>query len=97
VQGQYNFTRAGLRNVEQRGITPVEVWEVIESGQRLFTPVGGTQKVIYGRTAHGRYLAVLVEEDEFEDDVWDVLAARELSDREIRQLRGVHGGGDDGE
>jgi uncharacterized DUF497 family protein len=86
---------AGLRNAQQHGITAAEVWQVIGSDGRVFAPAGDARTVVYGLTEAGRYLAVLVEEDAFEDDTWDVVAARELAPAEVSELRRLRGGGDE--
>jgi hypothetical protein len=78
VQGEVNFTRAGLLNAAQRGITPTETWEVVDSHQRIVVPVGEQSRLIMGFTPSGRGLAILVQEAELEDDVWDIVAVRDL-------------------
>ena len=95
MPGNYNFTRAGLRNAEEHGITPAEVWEVVGAEGVLYTPVGENRTVVFGATAAGRYLAVLVEEDQYEDDTWDIVASRDMADEEISALRRLMGGGDE--
>jgi uncharacterized DUF497 family protein len=95
VQGSYNFTLAGVRNAEQHGVSLGEIWEVINSDGLLYSPVGGNRTVIFGATSAGRHLAVLVEEDEFEDDTYDIVAVREMVDREVSELRKLRGGGDE--
>lgn len=92
MRGSYNLTLAGFRHAEQHGITPEEVWEVLGSERRLYSPVDRHQTVIYGATAAGRFLALLVREDDFEDDVWDIVAARDMTEREISELRRLRGG-----
>ena len=89
VMGEINLTRAGLINAAQYGITPGELWEVIDSHDRVITTVGEESRLIVGFTSTGRGLAVLVQESHPEDDVWDVVAARDLTDREATQVETV--------
>lgn len=86
VRGNYNFTRAGLRNAEQHGITPKEVWEMLSSTKRLFRAVEGDDhaRVIIGATDAGRYIVVMVQEDpNDEPGSWDVVAVRELPEAQV--------------
>lgn len=92
MRGSYNFTRAGLTNAAQHGITTLEVWEVLDSARRLFSRVGDRSMIVLGATGTGRHLLVLVCEAEHEPDVWDIVAARELSPQEISQYRRARGG-----
>jgi hypothetical protein len=48
VRGEYNITRAGLRNAAQYGITPVELFEVIDSSTRLFSRAGDRSMLVLG-------------------------------------------------
>ena len=86
MKGEINLTRAGLVNAAQRGISPAEIWEVIDSHERVITTVGDTSRLIVGFTGARRGLAVLVQESHLEDDVWDVVAARDLTDAEVTQV-----------
>jgi hypothetical protein len=92
VRGNYNFTRAGIANAAQRGITPLEVWEVLDGGRRLFSRVGEQSMIVLGATDQGRHLLVLVSESDHEPDVWDIVAAREMNMPEISQFRRARGG-----
>ena len=92
VRGSYNFTRAGLANADQHGITTLEVWEVLDSDRRLFSRIGDRSMIILGATEAGRHLVVLVAEADLEPDVWDITAARDMSQQEISQFRRARGG-----
>lgn len=94
MRGEYNLTAAGLRNAAQHGITPVEVFEVLDSRNRLFRRVGDQSMLVLGVTAAGRYLVILVGEADLEPDVWDVVAVREMGEQEIVSYRKVRGGSD---
>jgi hypothetical protein len=89
VKGEINLTRAGLVNAAQHGITPGELWHVIDSHERVIHAVGEVSRLISGLTAAGRGLAILVQEAVLEDDVWDVVAARELTEHEATRLAEV--------
>jgi uncharacterized DUF497 family protein len=92
VRGDYNFTRAGIANAAQRGITTLEVWEVLDSDRRLFSRIGKRTMIVLGATNDGRHLLVLVREADHEPDVWDIVATREMTTQEISQFRKVRGG-----
>ncbi|HET9657501.1 MAG TPA: hypothetical protein VFP72_19270 [Kineosporiaceae bacterium] len=92
MRGSYNFTRAGIANAEQHGITALEVWEVLDSDRRLFSRVGERSMIVLGATEAARHLLVLVSESADEPDVWDIVAAREMSQQEISQYWRARGG-----
>ncbi len=92
MRGSYNFTRAGLANAAQHGITTLEVWEVLDNPGRLFSRVGERSMIVLGATMTGRHLLVLVAEAELEPDVWDIVAAREMGRQEIDQYQRARGG-----
>ena len=92
MRGSYNFTRAGIANAAQHGITIVEVWEVLDSDNRLFSRIGDRSMIVLGSTSAGRHLVVLVSEAELEPDTWDVVAVREMSQQEFSQYRRARGG-----
>ena len=48
--------------------------------------------IVLGATDAGRYLLILVGESDLEPDVWDIVAAREMSLQEISQYRRARGG-----
>ena len=94
MRGEYNVTGAGLRNAAQYGITPAELFEVIDSDTRLFSRVGEQSMLVLGVTEAGRHLVILVTESDLEPDVWDLVAAREMSEREITGYQKIRGGND---
>ena len=87
VKGEVNFTRAGLLNAAQRGITPEQTWEVVDSHERVVVPVGDQSRLMLGFTAAGRGLAILVQEADLEDDVWDIVSVRDLRPEEVTAVR----------
>lgn len=89
VKGEVNFTRAGILNAAQHGITPAEAWEVVDSHERVVVPVGDLSRLILGFTGSGRGLAILVQEADLEDDVWDIVGVRELRPEEATAVRQV--------
>jgi hypothetical protein len=89
VKGEVNFTRAGLLNAAQRGVTPTETWEVVDSHQRIVVTVGEQSRLIMGFTTTGRGLAILVQEAELEEDVWDIVAVRDLRAEEALAVQQV--------
>jgi hypothetical protein len=83
VGNRYSFTADGLANLTVCGIGPDEVWVALHGRRRLSRPLGEDGAAIFGVTSTGRYLMVLVVESASEDNDWDVVAAREMSDEEI--------------
>ena len=79
MQGSFNFTTIGILNARRNGIEPGEVWDLLGSDNRVIISVGDTSRLYLGTTGQGRNLAVLVAEDPDEDDVWDVVAARDTT------------------
>jgi hypothetical protein len=59
VKGEINLTRAGLHNAAQHGISPAEIWEIVDAHERVIMPVGVASRLILGFTAAGRGVAVL--------------------------------------
>jgi hypothetical protein len=94
VRGEYNITTAGLRNAAQNGLTPAELFEVIDSRGRMFSRVGDASMLILGVTSIGRHVMILVTEADLEPDVWDIVAAREMTKQEITNYHKVQGGSD---
>lgn len=45
--------------------------------------------LILGTTEAGRHIVILVTEADLEPDVWDVVAAREMTEQEITSYRKV--------
>jgi hypothetical protein len=91
VRGSYHFTRAGIVNCQQHEITPEEVWEVVNSGERVFLPVGIQSRLVAGQTRAGRWIGFLARESAEEPDMWDIVAVRELGDPEIENVRQMRG------
>ena len=85
--GEINLTRAGLLNAAQHGITPEEVWQIAGADNRVIHPVGEASRMILAYTRQGRGLAILVQESQLEDDVWDVVAAREMTEQEATHVQ----------
>jgi hypothetical protein len=83
VKNRYSFTPQALANIAVYGITAAEVWEALHASQRLTRQLTGEAVGVFGVTAAGRHLLVLVVESKFEDNDWDITAARNLDAEEI--------------
>lgn len=70
----------------------LEVWEILDSDRRLFSRVDDRSMIVLGPTDEGRYLLILVSESDLEPDVWNIVAAREMSLQEISQYWRARGG-----
>jgi hypothetical protein len=91
VRSGYRLTLWGAENALQHDMTPRDLWQVLESDGRLFVPVGERSRFVVGQLASGRWIGFLAQEADEEDDVWEIVAARELDEQEIRQVRRVRG------
>jgi protein-L-isoaspartate O-methyltransferase len=75
----------------EHGITPRELWELLDSDGRLFVPVGERSRFVVGQLGSGRWIGFLAQEAEDQDEVWDIVAARQLDQQEISQVRRARG------
>lgn len=89
---RYSFTANGLHNIAVYGIRPEEVWQVLHATRRLTRQMSDNSDAIFGVTAAGRYLVLLVVESEFEDNDWDLVAARDMYPDEIAMFDKYVGG-----
>ena len=85
VGARYSFTDDAFANLRLFEVTPGEVWEALHSTRRVIRHLGDDVMVIYAVNRHGRHLAVLLAEADHNDNDWDVLSARDLSDSEIKR------------
>jgi uncharacterized DUF497 family protein len=83
VKNRYSFTPEALHNLQVYGITAEEVWEVLHAARRLTRHVAEDAAAIFGLTAAGRHLVVLVVESTTEDNDWDIVAARDMNADEV--------------
>ncbi|MFI1916793.1 hypothetical protein [Nocardia sp. NPDC020380] len=75
---RYSFTSEGLDNIRIYGVKPGEVWEALHSKRRLVRQIDARASAMFGLTHTGRYLVVFVLESAYENNDWDVIAAREM-------------------
>jgi hypothetical protein len=85
VGARYSFTDDALANLRLFGVTPGEVWEALHSTRRVIRHLGDDVMIVYAANRRGRHLAVLLAEADHNDNDWDVLSARDLSDSEIKR------------
>lgn len=90
VMNRYRLSLQGSDNALKHGVTPREIWELLEADGRLFIPVGERSRFVVGQTLAGRWIGFLAQESDT-DDVWDIVAARPLHEQEIKQARQVRG------
>lgn len=83
MKDRYSFTTEALQNIEVYGISAVEVWQVLHASRRLTRHLSAEAAAIFGVTAAGRYLVVLVVESATEDADWDIVAARDMNADEV--------------
>jgi hypothetical protein len=81
-----------LRNIAVYGIDPAEVWQVLQAQRRLTRQMSEDANAIFGATQAGRYLVVFVVESTYEDNDWDVVAAREMFPDEVAMFTKYVGG-----
>ena len=91
MRSSYRLTLQGADNALEHGITPRDLWQILETDRRLFVPVGQRSRFVVGQLASGRWIGFLAQEADDADDVWDIVAARELDEQEIQQVRRARG------
>ncbi|MFC7545517.1 hypothetical protein [Plantactinospora sp. GCM10030261] len=89
---RFSFVEEALDNLRVYDVTPGEVWEALHSGRRIIRHLGDDVMIVYAATRRGRRLAVLLAEAGHDDNDWDVLSARDLSDREAKRFEEALGG-----
>ena len=90
MKGDYHFTRAGLLNADEHGITPDEVWQMLNSVSRIFRSLDDHSRVVIGVTEANRFIVVLVREDPDDElEGWDIVAARDLPEEQIPVYEGL--------
>jgi hypothetical protein len=92
VRNRYSFTPDGLHNIAVYSVEPGEVWQALHARRRLTRQMSEDADAVFGVTAKGRYLVVFVVESTFEDNDWDIIAAREMSPDEIAMFDQYKGG-----
>lgn len=92
VRDRYSLTVEGLHNIGVYGVEPAEVWEALHAVRRLTRQVGDDANAVFGVTAKGRYLVVLVVESVGADNDWEVVAAREMYPDEVAMFNEYAGG-----
>jgi uncharacterized DUF497 family protein len=89
VGNRYSVTTKGLTNLTKRGVTVPEALQVVSSPEQVLRPLSETAVAVFGQTAEGRALVVQLEETTAEDNDWDIVDARDLTEAEIGQLQAV--------
>ena len=91
MRSRYRLTLEGADNAAAHGVSARELWQVLESDRRLYVPIGDRSRFVVGELEGGRWIGFLAQEADDQDDVWDIVAARELDDQETRQARRARG------
>ncbi len=74
-----------IEHVAEHGVEPEEVWEVCEDSLHLARRQGRNRYRLYGQTADGRYLFVVLEH--VEGTIFKPITARDMSDVEKQNFR----------
>ncbi|GAA3398352.1 hypothetical protein [Cryptosporangium minutisporangium] len=77
----YSFDEAAYERLRQAGITWRSVLDVLHIPPRLRQPIGAVLRVA-GQDRDGRWLLVILIEDEASDNAFQIVTARELHDQE---------------
>jgi uncharacterized DUF497 family protein len=72
-------------HIALHGIEPEEVWEVCEDPLHLARRQGHNRYRLYGQTAEGRYLFVVLEY--VEGTIYKPITARDMTEGEKRNFR----------
>ena len=92
MRDRYSFTGDGLHNVAVYGIDPIEVWQVLRAQRRLTRQMSEDANAVFGVTGRGRHIVVFVVESSYEDNDWDIVAARDMFPDEIAMFTKYVGG-----
>jgi uncharacterized DUF497 family protein len=74
-----------IDHVTAHGVEPEEVWEVCEDSLHLAHRQGENRYRLYGQTAGGRYLFVVLEH--VEGSIYKPITARDMSEGEKQNFR----------
>ena len=77
-----------VEHIARHGVGPHEVWEVCEDSLHLARREGRDRYRLYGQTADGRYLFVVLEH--VGGTVYKPITARDMTDGEKRNYRRLH-------
>lgn len=83
---RFSFSDEALENLAVYGVTPGEVWEALHGARRVIRHLGDDVMVVYAAARRGRRLAILLAEAGHDDNDWDILSARDLSDSESKRF-----------
>lgn len=74
-----------IKHIARHNVEPEEVWEVCEDSLHLAHREGRNRYRLYGQTAAGRYLFVVLEH--LAGTVYKPITARDMTDNEKRNYR----------
>lgn len=74
-----------ISHIAQHSVEPEEVWEVCEYPLHLARRQGRNRYRLYGQTAAGRYLFVVLEH--VENTIFKPITARDMTEGEKRKFR----------
>jgi len=74
-----------IEHIARHSVEPEEVWEACEDPMHLAHREGRDRYRLYGQTAAGRYLFVVLER--VENTVYKPITARDITQDEIRNYR----------
>ncbi|HZN18077.1 MAG TPA: hypothetical protein VFB84_07820 [Micromonosporaceae bacterium] len=92
MRDRYSFTSDGLYNIAVYGVEPGEVWQALHARHRLTRQIDEDANAVFGATTKGRHLVVFVVESTFDDNDWDIVAARDMAPDEIAMFDEYLGG-----
>jgi uncharacterized DUF497 family protein len=82
---QLDWDNYRYEHVAQHGVEPEEVWEVCEDSLHLARRQGRNRYRLYGQTAEGRYLFVVLEH--VEGTIFKPITARDMTEGEKQNFR----------
>jgi uncharacterized DUF497 family protein len=74
-----------IDHIAQHDVEPEEVWEVCEDSLHLARRQGRNRYLLYGQTAEGRYLFVVLEH--VEATIFKPITARDMTEGEKQNFR----------
>ena len=87
--GRLSWDDYRVEHIARHGVDPDAVWEVCSDPLHLAHREGHSRYRLYGQTAKGRYLFVVLEH--LEGTTYKSVTARDMTDGEKRSFRRLRG------
>lgn len=86
VRRQFLITQDGEENLTGFGISTAEAWQVLYAARQLTLYLDHDVLIVMACTHRGRGLYLFLEEHPTEDELWSVLAGRDMTTGELTRF-----------